>query len=85
MSLRDALDDTGLTFADLACGVLVVIVLVFCLCCLGCAVYAVTTPADAESRSSFGVSFTHDGHLWFRAYGGLAVHHPDCRCQEANQ
>jgi len=83
MSIRDALNEVGLTFYDLLGGVLLVLVFVFCLFCLGAAIYATTSPRASVSRSDFGVTFKHDDHLWFRAYGGSAVHHPDCPCLEA--
>lgn len=82
MSVRRALDQTGMTFTEVATAMAVAVsgvLLVFSITMsvLSCMPFAPT----AESRSPFGVTFKHDDHLWFRSNGGSAVHHPDCHCR----
>jgi hypothetical protein len=77
-----ALNNTGLTIGDLALAFTLVAALVFGVISCASFLHYVATQSSAEpvSRTHYGVSFMHDDHLWFRAFGGSALHHPDCPC-----
>lgn len=81
-----ALNNTGMTFGDLALAFALTAGLVFGVILLTSVAYAWASSdagrrtAETVSESHYGVSFKHDDHLWFRAYGGSALHHPDCPC-----
>ena len=84
MSVRRALDQTGMTFTEVASACALAVSAILLLFSIAVAVLScLPVSPDAVSRSSFGVTFRHDEHLWFRSNGGSAVHHPDCRCRRS--
>lgn len=77
-----ALNNTGMTFGDLALAFAITAGLVFGVVFFASFFYHVATmPAgEAVSRCRYGVTFRHDDHLWFRAFHSTTLHHPDCPC-----
>lgn len=84
-----ALNNTGLTIGDLALAFTLVAAMVFGVIFCASFLYYVATQSSADraalaaetvSKSYYGVTFRHDDHLWFRAYRGSVLHHPDCPC-----
>jgi len=56
----------------------------------GAVMYGITTAAkqhiaerdsQIKSKSPFGVTFWHDGHLWTLLTGHPPIHGPKCPCQ----
>ena len=77
-----ALNNTGMTFGDLALAFALTAGLVFGVIFFASFFYyvAMLPTAETVSRSLHGVTFRHDDHLWFRANHSTTLHHPDCPC-----
>lgn len=78
-----ALNNTGMTFGDLALVFAITAGLVFGVILIHYAFAKdgrAALAAQTVSKSYYGVSFKHDDHLWFRAHRGAVLHHPDCPC-----
>ena len=88
-----ALNNTGMTFGDLAMAFALVAAFTIPVSLIAFACYAVATKsiviqkdlsesraASTVSESYWGVTFKHDDHLWFRVFSSTTLHHPDCPC-----
>jgi hypothetical protein len=85
MSLKDALDEQGLTLAEFCVGTLFL-----CGIAAGVIWAAVAIRADflesaaaRKSSTPYALTIEHDGHRFVKARGyGFMLHHPDCPCQK---
>ena len=84
-SIKDALDESGLTVAEFCVGTLFMGGIAAGVIWAAMAIRAdVAESAAARTSSSpYAMTIEHDGHRFVKARGcGFMLHHPDCPCQK---
>jgi len=88
MSLKDALDESGLTVAEFCVGTLFLLAIAAGVIWAVVAIRAmyVESAVARTSSSPYAVTFEHDGHRFVKARGyGVMLHHPDCPCHKQEE